>query len=140
MISWPWWRSLSAPAGIRLDPLALHKAFLPIFRASLPALQTVDAAHRQGWMGHVEALAPTVLARQGLQVQDLRATVPCYEGDSQDPCALPQQQATMRWRPEITTSEFMRRGRGALLFHPVKQNWAWDGRKLARWRDVVPAS
>lgn len=134
---WPWWQSLSAPAATPLEPQDLHKAFLPIFRASLPALQAIDAAHSQGWKGHVEVLAPTVLARLGLQVQDLRDILPCYEGESQDPCRDVSQQSTMRWRPKITIAEFTRRGRGGLLFHPVKQNWAWNGHKVARWRDVT---
>jgi hypothetical protein len=130
---WGWWRTLRWPSSAQLGKDQLHRAFLPFFRISLTALQALDQAHRDGWKGHFEALVPTVLQRAGMTVQDLRATVPCYLGESQNPSASLTQQSTMRWRPEIRTSEFKGRGSGPLLFHPVKEDWAYDGDKVLRW-------
>ena len=112
---------------------ALRKAFFPVFRISRAAIAKVDQGHRAGWLGHFEVLVPTLLAREGLAVQDLRATHPCYVGASQNPSPILPLQASLRWRPKVSRAEFSQRGSGALLFHPVKDNWAFDGEKVVEW-------
>ncbi|MRD47327.1 hypothetical protein [Caenimonas koreensis] len=131
--SWRWWTSLSVPVGKALDKRAMVKAFLPVFRISRPLLDAVLQAHREGWSGHFEVLMPTVAAVRGLVVEDLRSSHASYVGDSQDPLPILPLLSTMRWRPEISLREFTGRARGALLFHPVKQNWAFDADGVRRW-------
>jgi hypothetical protein len=90
----------------------------------------IDEAHRRGWRGHYEALAPTVLNRNGLTMRDLAEVTPYILGDDQQPDARPERQSTMRWRPEISPEEFTNRGSGPLLFHPVKASWYFDGESI----------
>ncbi|MBG9387446.1 hypothetical protein [Caenimonas aquaedulcis] len=136
--TWTWWRSLTVPVEVELKDDALYKGFFPVFRISRPALDAVEGAHRRGWSGHFEVLIPTLLVRQGFTIQDLRATLPCYVGQSQNPCPILPIQATMRWRPPISRGEFMHRGNGPLLFHPVKENWSFDGGKVVQWEGPAP--
>lgn len=131
--TWHWWHSLWAPAGVQVRRESFRKAFFPVHRIAKPALDAIAQAHRDGWRGHFEVLVPTVLLQHGHRVEDLRAERPCYVGDSQNPCPILPVQSTMRWRPEIPIPEFMRRGEGPLLFHPVKKNWAFDGEKIVQW-------
>ncbi len=130
---WGWWRTLGVPRGALVAIRDLRRAFLPVLRLSRSALAAIDLAHQAGWRGHFEALIPTVVHLQGLSMQDLCALSPCYLGDIQDPCADPARQSTMRWRPEIRVDEFTGRGEGPLLFHPVKEIWAFDGRQIVHW-------
>jgi len=129
-----WWNSLTLPSDIHLAVDDLHKAFLPICRLSADALDLIDEAHRLGWRGHQEVLIPTVLHLNGQAIQDFSQTAECYLGDSQNPCWSRTRLSTLRWRPEITLDEFINRGHGPLLFHPVKQDWVFDGRNVLQWR------
>lgn len=131
--TWDWWRSLKFPPDGKPKRGDLHKAFCPVARYSRPALELIDQAHKDGWSGHFEALVPTVLTAHGKRVQDFLATQACYVGGSQNPCPIVPLQSTMRWRPPISIAEFARRAKGPLLFHPVKENWAFDGKKVVRW-------
>lgn len=129
---WYWWLSASAPGHLRLPQSAWRKGFFPVSRFDRRALDVIAAAHRAGWHAHFEALIPTALAQAGISMLDLRSHRPCYEGDSQDPHPRPGVQSTIRWRPDVTPGEFMTRGSGPLLFHPVKQEWWFDGARVAR--------
>ncbi|MBC7604126.1 MAG: hypothetical protein H7255_15895, partial [Ramlibacter sp.] len=131
--TWRWWKSLATPTGSDVDAAQLVKAFLPVFRISRSAIDALLQAHREGWTGHFEVLVPTVVARHALRVEDLRANVPCYVDDSQDPNPIIPLQSTMRWRPEVRLQEFASRASGPLLFHPVKQNWAYEADGVRRW-------
>ncbi len=132
--AWYWWNSLTSPSRIRLAVEDLRKAFLPIYRISASALDVVDEAHKRGFRGHFEVLIPTMLHLNGMSIEDIRNITECYLGDIQDPCWSRTRLSTLRWRPEIPLGEFMNRGTGPLLFHPVKQDWAFDGSKVVRWR------
>jgi hypothetical protein len=127
---WVWWASLWVPPVLGVTQHHLLKAFLPVFRASRAAIEATRRAHVDGWRGHAEVLMPTVLAVQGHSVEDLRARRPSYAGDSQNPCEIVALQSTVRFRPPIELEEFCRRGQGPLLFHPVKDDWAFDGTKV----------
>jgi hypothetical protein len=135
--TWHWWPSLSVPAGVTLTTDDLYKAFLPVLRISRTAIDAVEEAHRAGWRGHFEVLIPTVLVSQRLGMQDLCAVHPCYAGPSQDPCAILPLQSTLRHRPEVSMAEFQQRGSAPLIFHPVKENWTFDGEKIVHWKGAA---
>ncbi|MEZ0272785.1 MAG: hypothetical protein ACAH18_11890 [Methylophilaceae bacterium] len=130
--TWHWWHSFAVPTDSGLALANLYKAFFPVFRISPPAIEAVEQAHRAGWLGHFEVVVPTAVTRAGLGLQDLCAINPCYVGASQNPCAILPIQSTLRWRPEVSVGEFWHRGSGALIFHPVKDNWSFDGEKIVR--------
>lgn len=127
---WFWWPSLTVPAesGVKQDDL--YKAFMPVMRLSRAAVASVERAHRQGWLGHFEAIVPTVLLREGHTLEDLNVRLRCYEGSYQDPIPLLPLQSTMRCRPPVGAAEFAQRGKGPLLFHPVKEPWFFDGERV----------
>ena len=127
---WYWWPSLTAPAAINPRNDQLFKTFMAVVRFSHAALETVERAHRQGWLGHFEAVVPTVLLMEGFQLEDLNVRQQCYVGWYQDPVPLLPLLSTVRCRPFVTMQEFVQRGQGPLLFHPVKENWAYDGEKV----------
>jgi hypothetical protein len=127
---WFWWPSLTAPADMNLTVESMYKAFLAVMRISRRALEVVESAHRKGWIGHFEAILPSVLLLQGLGLEDLNVRRTSYAGWFQDPVGLLPLQSTVRCRPPITMQEFMNRGQGPLLFHPIKERWTYDGEKV----------
>lgn len=127
---WCWWPSLTLPPGIDLLGDKLYKCFLPVMRLSRAAVDTIEQSHRQGWMGHFEAVLPTSLLLAGHRLEDLNVRQACYAGVYQDACGLLAVQSTVRCRPFISLGEFCNRGQGPLLFHPVKEPWTFDGTKV----------
>ena len=127
---WMWWPSITTPQQVKVPADSLYKAFMPVVRLSQRALQDVEQAHRQGWMGHFEALVPTVLLMNGHKLEDLNVRRPCYIGGFQDPIPLLPLLSTLRCRPPVDIGEFCNRGQGALLFHPVKDAWTFDGKEV----------
>jgi hypothetical protein len=124
---WFWWTSLSQPARSAVQPSQLYKAFMPIARFSHRALQAVEQAHRDGWMGHFEAVIPTALLRAGLNLEDLNVRGPCYIPGYPEAIPLLPLQSSIRARPPVSAAEFRNRGQGALLFHPVKDSFTFEG-------------
>ncbi len=131
--TWGWWRSLRLPPGVQVKVSALRKAFFPVFRISAGGIEAVEQAHGSGWLGHFEVLVPTALVRAGLAIEDLCLLNRCYVGPSQNPNPILNIQSTLRWRPEVSLNEFNHRGSGPLIFHPVKENWSFDGKGIVRW-------
>jgi hypothetical protein len=127
---WCWWPSLTAPPDVNLRNEQLFKTFMAVVRFSHEALNSVERAHRQGWLGHFEAVVPTVLMMQGFQLEDLNVRQACYVGWYQDPVPLLPLLSTVRCRPYVSVQEFAQRGQGALLFHPIKESWAYDGEQV----------
>ncbi|HUR89409.1 MAG TPA: hypothetical protein VMZ74_10015, partial [Ramlibacter sp.] len=127
---WFWWPSLSTPAGAAVGPQNLYKAFMPVARFSQRALHDIEQAHRQGWMGHYEVIVPTVLLMNGHNLEDLNVRGACYIPGFQDPIPLLPLQSTIRARPPVSLVEFRTRAQGALLFHPVKDAWVFDGKEV----------
>lgn len=68
---WCWWESVKAPEGITLSTDELYASFNPIYRLSAKALECLDEEMRKGWLGHFEAIVPTVLARCGLIMHEI---------------------------------------------------------------------
>lgn len=127
---WYWWPSLTIPPAAGVQQPDLRKAFMPVMRLSRAAIDCVERAHRQGWLGHFEAIIPTALLREGHRLEDLNARQRCYDGWFQDPVPLLPLLATLRCRPPVGAAEFAQRGQGPLLFHPVKDAWTFDGEKV----------
>jgi hypothetical protein len=109
-----------------------------VFRISADGIEAVERAHRRGWLGHFEVLVPTTLVQAGLGVDDLCAVNLCYVGPSQNPSPILPVQSTLRWRPAVSLDEFNRRGAGPLIFHPVKENWSFDGNRVVHWPEPGP--
>ena len=119
---------MGMPPGIRrIAPAELRKAFFPVFRISSRALELVDQRLQQGWTGHYEVLVPTLLHVNNMQALDLNDVSVSYVGDDQVPGKDEPGLSTMRWRPDISLTEFRARSTAPLLFHPVKQEWYFDG-------------
>ncbi len=125
---WPWWRSLRVPAAAAENGLV--RAFMPIYRISRRALESIEAAVRDGCSGHFEALIPTVLQAELLQISDLG------EGRFYTSSTSPDgelRQGTMRYRPFHARPLLGRN----LLYHPVKPEsfptTRWRFRSLSNW-------
>lgn len=127
---WFWWPSFTGPPNVHPRTEEMFKTFMAVVRFSRAALACVEQFHREGWMGHFEVIIPTALLRSGHQLEDLNVRKTCYIGWFQDPVALLALQSTVRCRPFISMQEFTQRGEGALLFHPVKERWTYDGEKV----------
>ena len=70
---WTWWSSLRAPGGV--VPLSQCVAiFLPLVRLSQSAAQVILQGIEDGWMGHPEAVIPTLVKRAGLTIEDIGGT------------------------------------------------------------------
>lgn len=117
---WHWWPSFRPPPEVpRRDWLC---GFFPILRVSRRALEAVDAAYREGWSGHFEAVLPTAARRAGLVIEDIGGDGPFVAGGNRNRhyTNSPEHEhlypGTFAYRP---TRRFpgVRRGK---LWHPVK--------------------
>jgi len=135
--SWCWWPSLGVPGNVQITRAQLRKAFMAVFRITREGVEAAVRAHRAGWVGHFEVVLPMALLCQGLRLDDLLVAGPCYIGPSQNPTEILALQSTVRYRPPISVEEFCQRGQGPLLFHPVKDNYAYDGQKVVLWPTLL---
>lgn len=136
---WIWWQYLASPLHRPLNPDKLLRAFFPVYRISRTGLQQIDRMHRAGWRGHYEALLPTLLNAAGMTIADFQQFGEFYLGTRQDPphaLADLEQLSTLRWRPQVTFEEFARRFAENVIFHPVKQAWTFNGKKVEHLADV----
>lgn len=121
--AWCWWQSLSM-AGEPFREQDLLRAFLPIHRLSRRAFQAIENALRRGFTGHFEGLVPTVLALEGLSIEDFGGDGSFVRSENQDAFYSSRSSqdgglwggGTMRFRPPHAVWG-MRRDR---LYHPVK--------------------
>lgn len=132
---WYWWRSLAPAAGDVTPGFGLRdlrRSFNPVYWISREAMALVDAAHSRGWRGHYECLMATLLERTDCRLADLAQLGGFCHGREQDLRSRPSasQLATVRWEPQVTQAEFLRRSTGRTLFHPVKEDWIFDGGKI----------
>jgi len=118
---WYWAGSLESGeedfAG--LTPIA---AFLPIYRASALALDTLRDACARGWSGHVETLMPTAIHAAGLTLSDMGGTGKWTPPDRRqrhylapEKVSLWETVSTLRYRPNIIRPLLPR-----ILHHPCK--------------------
>ena len=120
---WPLWQSLKIPkSGNHMQPaIPIHKAFLPIFRASSRALVKLLEHQKAGWVGHFEALFPTILYHVGYSVRDLNDAARCVIY-TKGPMELGDGEgnlSSLRFRPPIADAE-IQTSQGPRIFHPIK--------------------
>ena len=138
---WHWWKSFKNNLNpeINVDIKTLVRAFLPIARYSRRALETIRRECLQaGWAGHCEVLVPSLLLKEGLQIEEIG-------GDSYftpisrkhfyySPCRSKhgdlQGYTSMRWRP-VLVFWGLRKNR---LYHPVKANPHFYADIFLLWR------
>lgn len=127
--NWVWWkREFTGPEGRPIDLETAIKAFLPFYRISARSLSLLDDAHAVGWRGHFECLAPSILALNRHSLEDLSQRSARYLGNRQDFFGNLSDCSTIRWRPAVSSDEFNNRGQPSnLVFHPIKDNWYFDG-------------
>jgi hypothetical protein len=126
---WGWWRSLRPPPNETVSVAELVRAFLPVYCISHEALMAVDTLQRMQWRGHFEALLPTLVSRSGFGILDLNLLHPFCAGTEQEPqpAGSTKVLSTLRWRPPVSVQEFEERFRPNLIFHPIKEDWHYDG-------------
>jgi hypothetical protein len=122
---WPHWQSLKAPedmgigwnGGEGATPL---RGFLPVYRISRHALDCLDAAHAEGWRGHMEAVIPTVLHAHGLRVEDFNDHGRFYTPGPTGPRDGKTPYSSHRWSPPIDPASIRARHRRR-IYHPLKE-------------------
>lgn len=129
---WYWWdKGFTAPNGVPPPEADRIKALLPIYRMSARAVRELESAHRAGWRGHRECVIPTVLKLRGFRIGDLNVAGRLYVGDWPNPISNPARLSSLRWQPEVSVEEFERRDApSSLLFHPVANDWYYDGQRV----------
>ncbi len=149
--TWWIWDTLMPPEGGEVVPDHRPEdrmaAFMPLFRASRRAMETMDRAYREGWGGHIEATWPTILRGAGLVVEDIGGkgefVAPANRGRfyEADPTTVDLSPGTFVFRPAKWPVPRLRRNR---LWHPVKpldltlgvnaRDHYWELRRtLRRW-------
>jgi hypothetical protein len=120
---WHHWPALCTGAS-QINPKHHIKMFTPLFRLSNRGFRAVDAAYRQGWHGHYEALWPTAIAAANMTIEDIGATGSFtpknrhnkhYSADFMHPQLTP---GTFTFRPPKSETEIP--PTPPLLWHPVK--------------------
>jgi hypothetical protein len=120
--TWYWW-DLSHPfKKVPLDKRI--NSFNPIYRISNIALNFINMALLDGWIGHHEVLLPTLLKYGGYQIADFggdgKYVLPGFENRfyyANKPFpADPTENATMRFRPPYDKPG----NKPNKLYHPVK--------------------
>lgn len=126
---WPRYRPGAQDLAWGRSRSNLRRSFNPVYCLSRRAAMLIDEAHRSGWRGHQEMILATISSRHGCRLVDLGADCGFCVGREQNhgPGILPEDVSTVRWRPEVTVPEFIRRSTGRTLFHPIKQAWFFDG-------------
>lgn len=121
--NWLWWPSLKSPEVLlessKIDDSLKLKGFFPIYRASKTALGVFHNAHLKGWMGHCEALLPTIAQENDLIVEDFNHWGNFYEEGNLGPNDGDPPYSSLRWRPEIKKREIIK-SKNTIIFHPVK--------------------
>lgn len=132
---WWWWDSLLDPEGNRPPREQLRRAFLPFACYSRRALLHADAMHQAGWTGHFEVLMPSLLTMAGMVVTDINTIGSFYvraAATIQHP-THPTGTFSLRWRPHVTLDEFEAGFYPGVIYHPVKDDWAWVDGQVQRF-------
>ncbi len=140
---WEWWDLTHPTESI---PLAeRRRAFLPVYRLSRRAAETLHTRQLDGWTGHFETLVPTLLHHAGLHLADFAH----YPGKPNDLTPAPiactvhgvnrvgkLRRGGFRYRPPFVFANPLGLRRGQLI-HPVKPPAAWWRHNTGRVRDVL---
>jgi hypothetical protein len=74
---WMWWPGLQSPEGSGIDlELIATRAFMPIVGFSSDFAAIYEKKLAEGWIGHYEALLPTIAKHCGISVADFNETEP----------------------------------------------------------------
>ena len=128
--AWPWW-DLSHPRHYIPNKTRL-RSFNPIYRISRRGVECLRTELASGWAGHQEVVMPTLLHRNGLELEDMGGDGPFVRGPKNRfytsgpgknvPFRKPADRSgafksgTMRYRP-MRSRPGLRRHR---LYHPIK--------------------
>ena len=138
---WHWWESLknNADPENKININSLVRAFLPISRYSRRALEIIRRECLEGgWAGHYEVLVPSLLHKEGLQIEEIGGdshfTPPSrkynFYSATRSNFGDLQGYSSMRWRPEVVFWG-LRQNR---LYHPVKGGRNLYGGIFQLWR------
>ncbi len=105
---WANWPTLKPPPGVELAAQDKIASFLPFYRISNRGLTVVDQGYRDGWAGHCECTVPTLLARNGLSIEDIGG-----DGEFVQPGNVNR---FYRNTPKVRTH-----GPGTLVFRPIQR-------------------
>jgi hypothetical protein len=108
---WYWWSTVELPPGN--EDGSLLRAFLPIYRISHRALETLEAGVKKGAAGHFEGLIPTLLGQASFELCDLGQGLFYTSSSAPDGYLV---LGTMRYRPSHFGPLLARN----FLYHPVK--------------------
>jgi len=142
---WYHWPSLRRPDGSPPPEEHRIRAFLPLFRLSAPAMETLEEAYEAGWRGFSECSAPSILHSAGLTLEDIGGEGPFVAEENEDrfytstPTSTYLSPGTFVWKPVR-----LRPGdRPDTLYHPVKplgtpSLWRQKAKELVhRARDLI---
>lgn len=115
--NWPWWNSLRKDKMTMTRENMLH-SFNPVYRISRKALEYIHEKLLDGWCGHHEVLFPTLLAKAGYTIFDLKYSSSVhsfYDSESYSHLQL---------KPQTY--------RDKMLYHPIKEKIASYNKVLKR--------
>lgn len=132
---WYWWSSLTHPTKKIPDTQKL-RCFMPIYRISLRALLYIERMHKQGWVGHMELLIPTLLAQGGFKLRDFGGVGEFVGPADRNRFYLDygwdqetMQKGTMRWQPPHYFVWYKPNNK---LYHPVKLTLPYKKKKAIK--------
>jgi hypothetical protein len=136
---WRHQRPSDADSAWANEPQNCVKCFCPIYCISQDAISLIDAAYRAGWRGHPETTFATLLSHHQRKIFDFLDFGVFYKGVEQDPLFEVDALSTLRWRPPVSMIEFEQRREGGMLFHPIKDDWYFDGEKAVVIGESTPS-
>ncbi|WP_018983107.1 hypothetical protein [Salinimonas chungwhensis] len=107
-----------------IDIQPTKTVFLPFFRVSQDAAQTIITSYRKGWAGHHEVSWPTILEFHRKQVIDLKELLPKAYTSNTD--AMGMGPGTFIYEPSKLIAGF----RKNTLYHPVKTGDVYYKRRI----------
>ena len=117
---WHWWSSIKY-INVNIPVTRCLASFNPIFRISNDALEFIDQALSNGWMGHHEVLLPTLLNLGNYKIEDFGGNGGFVNKGQKEMFysvadISSKKLSSMRFRPVIELEEMT----ASLLYHPVK--------------------
>ena len=129
------WAYMSERSTPGCDPDATWLIFLPFYRVSAAALDTIDAYYRKGWNGHHENMWATILLHAGRTVTDIGG-----QGDyvtaadrNRHYYGLPQDRYDKNGSFGTLHIRLWPGRRKNVLWHPVKPFGAWARQRRKRF-------
>lgn len=105
---WQWW-NVCNNSGFSLEDSI--RAFHPICRYSISALEYINQYQRLGYSAHSEIIIPTCLSHAGFTLKTFHDKFFIHHKEFN----------SFRYRPLFSHDEFLERKEYAELFHPIKE-------------------